>query len=132
MRAVEKAPRKAKAESRQLRDLYRTIEEIAKGLNDGKLSACEKTCSWLSTCLKKADELLTKFYKRTAFLHIKSTKWAKAGWIVCIGRAIKALSGKLRYCCTNTKAIIYAMELSRRVSKLDLKQVFQFRRWEFD
>lgn len=129
MRAVEKAPRKARAESRQLRDLYHTIEAIAKDLNDGTLSACEKICSQVSACLEKADMLLTKFHKSTAFLHIKSTKWAKVGWIVCIGRAIKALCGKLRYCCTNTKAIIYGMErLSKRVSKLELKWVRQSKR----
>ncbi|KAL2672917.1 hypothetical protein Neosp_013634 [[Neocosmospora] mangrovei] len=113
MRAVKKAPRKARTERRQLRDLYHTIEDIAKGLNNGTLSA---------SCLEKADKLSTKFYKSTAFLRIKSTNWAKVGRIECIGRAIRALCGKLRYCCTNTKAIIYEMErLSRRVSKLELK-----------
>ncbi|KAI8712114.1 hypothetical protein NCS52_01476800 [Fusarium sp. LHS14.1] len=122
MRAVEKAPRKARTERRQLRDLYHTIEDIAKGLDNGTLSACEKTCSQVSACLRKADKLLTKFRKSTAFLRIKSTNWAKVGRIECIGRAIRTLCGKLRYCCTNTKAIIYEMErLSRRVSKLELK-----------
>jgi hypothetical protein len=74
MRAVEKAPRKARAESRQLRNLYHTIEAIAKDLNDKTLSTYKKIYSQISAYLKKADMLLTKFHKSTAFLHIKSTK----------------------------------------------------------
>lgn len=124
MRALENSTRKATAESRQLRELYRTINTIAKGLDNGTLLACEKTCDQVSASLQKANRLLRKFRKSTAFLRIDSARWAKVGWTVGIRSAVKKLCGKIRYCCTNTKVIIYEMErLSKRVSKLELKYV---------